>query len=79
MEANSGCESNAQGLDSARTVTVSPDGASVYAAGNFDDAIVRFDRAANGALTAAGCIQDLETPPDAGPPRRASTPPADWS
>ena len=60
MEASSGCEADAQGLDSARTVTVSPDGASVYAAGNFDDAIVRFNRAASGALTGAGCIQDLE-------------------
>ena len=39
------CGSTAQGLDSARAVTVSSDGASVYALGNVDDALVRFDQA----------------------------------
>src|SRR4051794_26003558 len=58
---SAGCGSTAQGLNSARALTVSPDGASVYALGNFDDAIVRFDRGADGALSNASCIAD---PPD---------------
>ncbi len=56
-----GCAATAQGLDQASSDAVSPDGASVYAVSNFDDAIVRFDRTAGGALTPAGCIAD---PPD---------------
>ena len=55
------CGSTAQGLNSARAVAVSPDGTSVYALGNADDAIVRFDRGPNGALSNAGCVAD---PPD---------------
>ena len=40
------------GLDFAKSVTVSPDGAHVYVAGNGDDAVVVFSRnAATGALT----------------------------
>jgi Bacterial Ig domain len=52
------CGSTAQGLDSARAVTVSSDGASVYALGNVDDALVRFDRGPNGALSNPSCIAD---------------------
>jgi DNA-binding beta-propeller fold protein YncE len=56
-----GCGATAQGLDAATGVAVSPDGASVYAASISDDATVRFDRAANGALSNGSCIAD---PPD---------------
>jgi DNA-binding beta-propeller fold protein YncE len=42
----------ADGLDGARSVTVSPDGAQVYAAGTNDDAVAVFARdAATGKLT----------------------------
>ena len=41
-----------QGLTSAQSVAVSPDGNNVYAVGNFDDALVTFDRShVNGTLT----------------------------
>ncbi len=49
-------------LDGPTSVTVSPDGESVYVAAEFSDAIVIFDRAPNGKLTQkageAGCISD---------------------
>jgi len=49
------CAKTAHGLSSARSVTVSPDGTSVYALG--ENAIVRFKRnLASGALTPRGCI-----------------------
>ena len=48
----------AQGLDGANAVVVSPDNASVYVTSTVDDALVRFDRAAGGALTPRGCIED---------------------
>jgi hypothetical protein len=48
----------AQGLDGANAVTVSPDNASVYVTSTVDDALVRFDRAPGGALTPRGCIED---------------------
>jgi Bacterial Ig domain len=52
-----GCGATAQGLSIANGVAVSPDGASAYAVSATPDAaIVRFDRAANGALTNSGCI-----------------------
>jgi DNA-binding beta-propeller fold protein YncE len=54
-----GCGATAQGLDASRTVTVSPNGASVYATSGFDDAIVRFNRSPAGVLTPAGCIADV--------------------
>ena len=54
-----GCGTTAQGLNSPRALAISPDGTSLYAAGNFDDAIVRFDRAANGALSNPSCIADV--------------------
>ena len=54
-----GCGTVAQGLNSPRAMTVSPDGASVYVVGNVDDAIVRFDRATDGTLTAQGCVADV--------------------
>ncbi|MBJ7348972.1 MAG: beta-propeller fold lactonase family protein, partial [Thermoleophilaceae bacterium] len=45
-------------LGEARTVTVSPDGASVYVASQGNDSITTFDRGANGALSQSGCIAD---------------------
>jgi DNA-binding beta-propeller fold protein YncE len=56
--AGCGGGNTAQGLDSARALTISPNGASVYALGNFDDAIVTFDRGPNGALSNPSCIAD---------------------
>jgi DNA-binding beta-propeller fold protein YncE len=41
-----------------RGLTVSADGKSVYAVAAFGDSVWRFDRAAGGALTPAGCIGD---------------------
>lgn len=38
------CETETPGLDGARSVAVSPDGRSVYAASSDDAAIVRFNR-----------------------------------
>jgi DNA-binding beta-propeller fold protein YncE len=53
-----GCVASAAGLDGARGVAASPDGASVYVASTVDDAVVRFDVGAGGALTPAGCVKD---------------------
>jgi DNA-binding beta-propeller fold protein YncE len=62
-----GCGATAQGLEAAAAVAVSPDGASVYAVSESnDDAIVRFNRAADGALTPAGCIADVGDPAGCG-------------
>jgi 6-phosphogluconolactonase (cycloisomerase 2 family) len=48
-----------QALDQAISVTVSPDGASMYAASAGDDAIVRFNRnPADGFITPQGCVDD---------------------
>jgi len=48
-----------QGLTSAQSVAVSPDGNNVYAVGNFDDALVTFDRShVNGTLTYIGMHKD---------------------
>lgn len=53
------CSQSTNGLDGPRAVTVSPDGESVYAGSQIDDAVVRFQRdAENGALTATGCVDD---------------------
>jgi sugar lactone lactonase YvrE len=51
-----GSGNQAQGLNGARGVAVSPDGKSVYVASSADDAIVRFDRGADGALGASTCV-----------------------
>lgn len=54
------CPTTQQGLEYASDVAVSPDGTSVYVAGEIDSAVVRFNRdPATGALTPAGCIQDV--------------------
>jgi DNA-binding beta-propeller fold protein YncE len=57
--ANGGAN-EAQGLNGVGGLAVSPDGASLYAPGEGDGAIVRFDRAADGTLTNAGCISDVD-------------------
>ena len=50
------------GLAFARGVTVSPDGANVYVAGQNADAVVAYSRAASGALTSLGCVEDTGAP-----------------
>lgn len=65
-----GCASNTPGLGGPRSVVVSPNGAHVYVAtGNDptsgspgDDAVVKFNRDAAGALTSPSCIEDPEAP-----------------
>jgi DNA-binding beta-propeller fold protein YncE len=58
------CGQSTDGLDRAQAVTVSPDNASLYAGSRDDDAVVRFDRGAGGALTPQGCVDDNDTGPD---------------
>jgi hypothetical protein len=53
-----GCGAIAQGLNGAFSVAVGPDGTSVYTSSITDDAIVRFDRAAGGALSNPSCVED---------------------
>ena len=69
VDDNSGpdtCADSAGGLNAARSVTVSPDGRSVYTAASVDDAIARFDRdIETGAIAPAGCIDDNDTGADA--------------
>jgi len=62
-----GCAQTARGLDGVFSVVVSDDGKSVYAAGNLANAIVRFNRDTNGALTPAGCIASMTDNPAACP------------
>ena len=45
-------------MDGARGVAVSPDGKSVYVAGQDSDSIVAYSRGAGGALTSIGCYRD---------------------
>ncbi len=53
------CDQSIDGLEGAKGVAVSPDGASVYVASPWDAALVRFDRnTSTGALTPQGCIVD---------------------
>jgi DNA-binding beta-propeller fold protein YncE len=54
----SGTTNDTPGLDGAPGVAVSPDGRSVYVTAVNDDAVVRFDRAADGSITPAGCFED---------------------
>jgi 6-phosphogluconolactonase (cycloisomerase 2 family) len=49
------------GIDKPRSVTISPDGSSVYVAAPQDDSITRFNRASGGALTYQGCITAEES------------------
>ncbi|HYI44311.1 MAG TPA: beta-propeller fold lactonase family protein [Actinomycetota bacterium] len=58
------CAQSTDGLNFANSVMVSPEGDSVYVAGQYDDAIVRFDRDSNGALTPQGCIDNTDSSPD---------------
>jgi DNA-binding beta-propeller fold protein YncE len=50
------------GLDGARGVAVSPDGANVYVAGQDADAVVSYSRAADGKLSPLGCVEDDGAP-----------------
>ena len=52
------CVETTAGLHGATSVAVSRDGRSVYVTGARSDAIVRFDRGGDGALTPRGCVQN---------------------
>ena len=52
------CPVQAPALDGPRAVTVSPDDNQVYVASFIDDAVVTFDRAGDGSLAFAGCVQN---------------------
>ena len=59
------CATEADGLGGARSVAISPDGASLYTVGESDDAVVRFDRdTGGGGLLPAGCIDDNDSGSD---------------
>jgi len=58
------CAHIAAGLDFPRALALSPDGGSLYAATAIDDAVVRFNRAADGSLVPAGCVDDEDSGPD---------------
>jgi 6-phosphogluconolactonase (cycloisomerase 2 family) len=59
------CAQSADGLAGAHSVTVSPDGKSVYVTADFDDAVAVFKRdPASGALTPKGCVQDNDSATD---------------
>ena len=59
------CPRQVKGLDGPNAVAISDDGKSVYVAGGFDDAIVRFKRnTRNGKLTPKDCIDDNDTGAD---------------
>ena len=58
------CAQTAAGLAMPRALALSPDGRSLYAASSVDDAVVRFNRAADGSLVPAGCIDDEDSGPD---------------
>jgi DNA-binding beta-propeller fold protein YncE len=55
-----------RGLESARTVALSPSGDSAYVASELSDAVAVFDRAADGTLTqkagTAGCVSEIASP-----------------
>jgi 6-phosphogluconolactonase (cycloisomerase 2 family) len=60
------CGGTADGLSAAISVAVSPDGHSVYALSEIDDALVRFDRvAATGSISPQGCVDDNDFAADA--------------
>jgi DNA-binding beta-propeller fold protein YncE len=56
------CLFDTDGLGRPEGIAISPDGNSVYVASFDDDALVRFDRGANGALAERGCYVDNEYP-----------------
>jgi DNA-binding beta-propeller fold protein YncE len=59
--AGNDCSQDTDGLDQASAVAVSPDGASVYASSQEDDAVVRLARAGTGAITPQDCVDDDDT------------------
>ncbi len=55
------------GIDNPQSITVSPDGASLYLASGNDASVARFDRAEGGALTYQGCITgEIQSGPSPG-------------
>jgi 6-phosphogluconolactonase (cycloisomerase 2 family) len=62
------CIDDTNGLSGVTSIALSPDGKSLYAASETDDAIVRFKRDPdNGKLTPRGCIDDTDTGLGQGP------------
>jgi DNA-binding beta-propeller fold protein YncE len=57
------CDQSMDGLGSPTGIAVSPDGKSVYAGATGDDDVAILKRAASGALTPRGCVDD-DTGPD---------------
>jgi 6-phosphogluconolactonase (cycloisomerase 2 family) len=59
------CIDDTNGLSGVTSIALSPDGKSLYAASETDDAIVRFKRDPdNGKLTPRGCIEDDDVAPN---------------
>jgi 6-phosphogluconolactonase (cycloisomerase 2 family) len=60
------CAQSTDGLAGATGVAVSPDGKSLYATSEFDEAVVRFERnKSNGTIGPQDCIEDNDNAPDA--------------
>jgi DNA-binding beta-propeller fold protein YncE len=55
-------QSSAATMNGARGITVSPDGKTVYVAGQDSDTIVAYSRGAGGTLTQIGCYEDAGAP-----------------
>ncbi len=56
------CARSTPGMEGLQEIVISPDGESLYAVGNSEDAIVHFNRnPTSGALVPRGCIDDLST------------------
>ena len=55
----SGCATVAQGLDGARSISFSADGATAYVPAEVDDAINFFDRAPDGSLIWRSCVDNV--------------------
>ena len=60
--ASTGCAGNAEGLNGAKAIAISPDGANVYVASITDNSIVSVDRAPDGTLSNPSCIKNLGGP-----------------
>jgi sugar lactone lactonase YvrE len=58
------CAQSTDGMDGTLGMGISPDGSSVFVMTEIDNALVRFDRDSQGALSPAGCIDDNDAGPD---------------
>jgi DNA-binding beta-propeller fold protein YncE len=55
------CTSGSEGLDEPKSIAISPDGSTVYVASFASNALLVLGRAANGELTAKGCVGNSES------------------